>query len=286
MTKTLPAKRFPAVYFVAFALALLLPCISLAQQPDKTETLKKARQSYYSLKDQGLTGFQCTMDPNWAFLLEPQREANPTGIDAAIQKLQALHFALSVGADGNAKVTHNELTAENQQVADGLKQVYSGMEQMATGFFQTWSAYTISPALPDLTTPFELNSIGSDYVISYKEGSAEVTTTMDHDYAISSMRVKTTEFDSTIKPRFKKNPKGLLLSSYQAIYRGATAADATDLDVTIDYQEVNGLQLPQEIFLVGSYGATPFKVKVNFSACQATKSGGETIAQKVVPSSN
>ena len=283
MSRPFPAKRLTPLFLTACALALLLPTVSSAQKPDKVETLKKARQSYYSLKDQGLAEFQCTMVPNWAFLLAEQRKNDPTGIDAAVEKLKALHFGLTLGLDGDAKVTHNELTAENEQVANGLKQVYSGMEQMAAGFFQTWSAYTISPAFPDATTPFELNAIGSDYVISYKEGAAEVTTTMAKDYAISSMRVKTSEFDSTIKPQFKKIPKGLLLSGYQALYRGATPADATDLDVSIDYQEINGLQFPQEVSLSGSYGASPFKVKVNFSACTATKSGDQAIAQRVVP---
>ena len=286
MSKALSAKRWIPLLLTVCAFALLLPTVSSAQKPDKVETLKKARQSYYSLKDQGLTEFQCTMAPNWAFLLSDQRKNDPAGIDAAVQKLQALHFGLTLGLDGSAKVTHNELTAENDQVANGLKQVYSGMEQMATGFFQTWSAYTISPAFPDAGTPFELNSAGSDYVISYKEGSADVTTTMGQDYAISSMRVKTAEFDSTIKPQFKKIPQGLLLSGYQALYRGATPAEATDLSVTIDYQEINGLQFPQEISLSGSYGASPFKVKVNFSACTATKSGDQTIAQRTVPPSH
>jgi hypothetical protein len=271
MPKALLEKRFILGLLATSVLALVLPIVSSAQQADKTATLKKARQSYYSLRDEGLNEFQCTMSPNWAFLLSEQRKVDPAGIDSAVQKLQGLHFGLSLGLDGDAKVTHNELTAENEQVASGLKQVYSGMEQMATGFFQTWSAYMMSPALPQPTSEFQLESVGSDYRITYKEGAADVTTTMGQDYAISAMRVKTAEFDSTIKPQFKKSPKGLLLTSYQAIYRGATAAEATDLDVTIDYQEINGLQFPQEIVLAGSYGSTPFKAKVNFTSCQATK---------------
>jgi hypothetical protein len=271
MLKSVVVKGLILIFLARSATALALPSSWSAQQPDKTETLKKARQSYYSLKDEGLTEFRCTMAPNWAFLLADQRKADPTGIDAAIQKLQALHFGLSLGLDGNAKVTHNDLAAENERVASGLKQVYTGMEQMASGFFQTWSAYTISPALPDLTTTFQLEEVGPDYRISYKDGPADVTTTMGPDYAISVMRVKTAELDSTIKPQFKKSPKGLLLSGYQAIYRGATPAEATDLDVTIDYQEINGLQFPQIISLAGSYGTTPFQVKVDFTSCQATK---------------
>jgi hypothetical protein len=42
-----------------------------------------------------------------------------------------LHFGLSLSLDGNAKVIRNELAAENEQIASGLKQVYRGMEQMA-----------------------------------------------------------------------------------------------------------------------------------------------------------
>jgi hypothetical protein len=76
------------------------------------------------------------MAPNWAFLLADQLKADPTGIDAAIQKLQALDFGLSLGLDGNAKVTHNELAAENEQIASGLRQICSGIEQMAAGFPQ------------------------------------------------------------------------------------------------------------------------------------------------------
>jgi hypothetical protein len=83
------------------------------------------------------------------------------------------------------------------------------------------------------------------------------------------MRVKTAQFDSTIKPQFKKTPRGLLLSSYQAIYRGATPAEATDLGRHQRLSGINGLQFPQEISLTGSYGKNAFKV--NFTSRQTTK---------------
>ncbi|MGB9464679.1 MAG: hypothetical protein WBR10_06170 [Candidatus Acidiferrum sp.] len=271
MTRPLLAKRYILTLFGFCVLSFALASSSIAQEPNKTEFLKKARQTYYSLKSEGLAEFQCSMTPNWEFLLQDQRKADPTSIDAAIQKLQALHFGLTLGLDGNAKVTHNELPAENEQVASGLKQVYSGMEQMASGFFQTWSAYMISPALPDPGVDFQLELVGSGYRVTYKDGTADVVTTLGQDFVMTDQRIKTSEFDTTIKPQFKKGPKGFILAGYQASYRGATAAEATELNVAIDYQEVNGLQFPQEILLSGSYGATPFKAKVAFTGCQATK---------------
>jgi hypothetical protein len=43
------------------------------------------------------------------------------------------------------------------------------------------------------------------------------------------------------------------------------------MDVTIVYQEINGLQSPQETSLAGSSGTAALKVKVNFTSCRATK---------------
>lgn len=271
MPRARPVKRSILTLLTLFVLALSLPAIAAAQQPDKSEFLKKARQSYYSLKLEGMAEFQCTMTPNWGFLLEEQRKTDPTAIDAAIKKLEGLHFGLVLGLDGTAKVTHNVLTAENDQVASGLKQIYSGMEQMASGFFQTWSAYVISPALPEPGVDFQLEVLGSGYRITYKDGTADVVTTMGQDFAITEQHIKTSEFDATIKPQFKKSSKGFLLTGYKATYRGANGADATDLDVTVAYQEVNGMQFPQEIVLSGSYGSNPFKAKVAFNGCLATK---------------
>ena len=177
MFKSVVVKRLILIFLACCATVLTLPLLSSAQQPDKTETLKKARQSYYSLKDEGLTEFRCTMAPNWAFLLAEQRKADPTGIDAAIQKLQALYFGLSLGLDGNAKVTHNELAAENEQIASSLSRSTAVWSRWLSSFIQTWSAYTISPTLPE--------EVGPDYCISYKDGVVDITTTMGPDHAIS-----------------------------------------------------------------------------------------------------
>jgi hypothetical protein len=51
----------------------------------------------------------------------------------------------------------------------------------------------------------------------------------------------------------------LLLSSYKAIYRGATPAEATDLDVTIDYQESTACNFPRKSLLLAPTAKLPSK---------------------------
>jgi hypothetical protein len=249
--------------------ALFLLATLPAQAVDKDVVIRQARAAYYSLNGEGMQQFQCNVMPNWESLLADLRKTDAAAADRAIQKLKELQFSAIVPSQGNAKVMHNEISADNKQVADGLTQIYSGMEQMIVGFFQTWSVFVITPGLPEAGSVFQLEEIPSGYRISYKDGAADVITQLNKDFSISSTAVRSKEFDSTLQPLFKQTAKGLLLSGYQAIYTGASAAEKTELQVKVDYQQVDGLQLPKTLDLQGSYGGNPFKIEVAFAGCHA-----------------
>ena len=153
-----------------------------------------------------------------------------------------------------------------------LAQIYGGMEQMTSGFFDTWTMFVLSPPFPALASEYRLETVGPQYRLSYREGSAaDVVTVMDRDFAISDLRVTTPEFFSTIQPSFTKTPKGFLLSGYDAHYQSKKAEETTNLKVRIDYQEVERVQMLRKLDLSGTYGGTPFAVLLTFSDCQVTK---------------
>jgi hypothetical protein len=256
--------------FRAFCSTTLFVLVALpAQAVDKDVVIRQARAVYYSLNGEGMQQFQCNMTPNWEALLGDLRKTDSAAVDRAVQKLKGLQFSVTVPSQGAAKVTHNEISADNKQMADGLTQIYNGMDQMIVGFFQSWSVFVISPGLPEAGSTFQLEEIPSGYRISYKDGSADVVTLMNKDYSITSIAVSSKEFDSTLQPLFKQTAKGLLLSGYQAIYIGASAADKTELQVKVEYQQIDGLQLPKTLDLQGSYGGNPFKGEVAFTGCHA-----------------
>lgn len=252
-----------------FSIALFSAVMS-AQTANKKEIVKQARQSYYSLKDQGLAEFQCITMPNWQLLLTEQKLDADT-VSRTVQLLNKIQFSVSLAAGGEARVTHNEISAENEQMAKGLSQIYSGMEQMTTGFFQTWSVFSMSPALPEIGGDYQLEKTGAEYRLTYKDGTADVVTILDRNFAMSYLKTTTPEFDSTIRPQFEKTAKGLLLAGYRATYTGKSAADTTELQIAIDYQAVDEFQLPQKLDLKGSYGGSPFHVEVSFSGCHAVR---------------
>jgi hypothetical protein len=241
-----------------------------AQQPDHAAFLKKARQAYYSLATARMNQFQATMVPNWRLLLE-ERKVSPENLGPATDKLNAIQFKLTVDRQGAATITHNTVSAENEQASAGLKQIYAGMEQMTTGFFQTWCVFMVNPPLPEPGTSFRLDELGAWYTLTYDEGTAKVETTLGKDFAVTAMKIVTKDFVSTINPTFAGTTNGFVLAGYQATYRSGSAADATDLNVTLENQDVDGLTVPRKMDVRGTYGSNPFHIEVTFLGGHTTR---------------
>jgi hypothetical protein len=252
---------------------LLLVCSIAFPQAiaNKQSVLSQARQSYYNLRSEGLQSFTCSVSPNWGLLLEKERGQNSEAADAALRTLDQLHFTINLAADSSVKLTHNELAGQSTEMIAALKQIYGGMEQMASGFFDSWKLFMVNPPFPDVNSQYQLEAAGQQYRLTYREDLADVVTTMGRDFAINNLKITTPEFDSSIQPTFSKTPQGFLLSAYQASYKSQKAEETTDLKVSMDYQDVQGLKMPQKLNLTGAYGGSPFAMELTFSDCSVAK---------------
>jgi hypothetical protein len=240
-------------------------------QSDKKEVLRRARLAYYSLSDEGLTEFACAVTPDWSGLLAEARKNDPAAADRATATLNQLRFNAALGPDGKIHLTHNTIATDNQAMVNALNQIFSGMEQTTSGFFDTWKLFVMRPPFPDVESDYQLENLGPQYRLSYKEDNADVVTTMDADFSVNQLKVTTREFNSAIWPKFTKTPKGLLFTSYEATYFSSKPGESTQLKVAIGYQEVSGLELVQKLDLQGSYGGNPFSVQLTFSDCTVKK---------------
>ena len=263
---------FPRLRISTLLCCVFFPALLLAQSvPNPRQIISQARTAYYNLPNEGMATFQCTVTPDWEILLQDQRKQNPAAADAAIAILKQLRFVVALGTDGKIKLTHNELTGQTDQMKTALAQIYGGMEQMTSGFYDTWSLFVISSPLPSPDSQYQLQTGGPLYLLAYTEGTAQVATTLGKDFAISEMKVTTPEFDSVIHPQFVRAPKGLLLSGYTASYESKDPGEKTQLNVLLEYQEIDGVQMLRKLDLSGTYGGTPFAVTLAFSECQITK---------------
>jgi hypothetical protein len=262
----------PKLWFSFLICCLLVaPSVSAQTAAAKKETVRQARQAYYNLRNEGLVEFQCSSWPNWEAMIADLRKTNPAAADEGLKTLNQIRFSVSLGPDGAVAVTHNDVPAGNDEMVKSLNQIYSGMEQTLTGFYQTASIFLLMPPFPEVDSEYQLEEQETQYRLLYKEGAADVVITMSKDLAITSLRIKTAEFDSTIETRFTKTAKGFLLARYVGDYQSKSSAESTHLNVRIDYLEASGLQLPQKVNLTGTYGGNPVAGEVSFSDYKVKK---------------
>ena len=255
---------------------LLLACgLAAAQSPvpaaDSKKVVEKARQAYYNLRTAGLDEFRATIKPNWELVLKDQLKADPEKGQAAVKLLNGLHFSMLLDKDGKVTVTHHTDTEPaNEQQRQGFDQIYSGMDQAITGFFTTWSVFMLGPPLPAVDSKYQLEDLGVQYRISYKDGQSDVITTMGKDMIITEVKVNSAEFISSVRPQLTRSAKGFVLSGYSADYKPTSGPGVVKLDLKIQNQAVNGLQLPVNLVLDSVLDGEPTHMELAFSEHQVT----------------
>ncbi len=260
----------------ALLMAFCLCCISFSSAfagdvPNKKEIITKARQSYYNLRTLGLAAYTCEFDPNWDLVLTDLSKTDPDAADKARKSLKQLQFSMTLGADNKVEVMHTLPLAANAQDYSQYDQLFSGMEQMMTGFFQTSTPFVLSSPFPDADGEYQLEDQGAQYLLTYKDSGANVATRMNKDLVISNLTVTSADNTYTLDPQFLKNPKGLLLSGYAAAVKTPNLKTDVHLNVGIAYQEIDGLQVPEKLNIAGSYGETSFVFEMTFTGYQITK---------------
>src|SRR5262245_6430980 len=184
---------------------VLLPSVAVSQAvANKQDVVQKAAQAYYNLPKEGFVSFQCTLAPNYEALDPALRQSHPAAAAARMQTLSQLQFAVAVGADGTATVSHTDVAAQH------LTDVARNLDLMMTSFFQLWSPYVIGSLFPAVDSDYQVDDLGSQYRVSYKDGPASVAITLDKDATIGAVMVTRPEVHSVTWPQFTKTSKGFL----------------------------------------------------------------------------
>jgi len=154
--------------WLAIVLSFLFTTVCPAFGIDKEEFIKQARKSYYNLPNAGLKEFRCEVTPDWDATFKALK-TDQVGRDQVLPILRKTHFQLVVGPQGASTVSHqSEIAPPNEQVAERVREAISGMEQLLTGFLQTWSQFMINVPIPDGADGYQSENLGDRYRLAMK----------------------------------------------------------------------------------------------------------------------
>jgi hypothetical protein len=241
-------------------LILLLLTVSLPAEQTvaaQQDVLTHARSAYYSLAKKGFKGFTATVEPNWDVILAQ------TATPANLKVFRDVKFAIVVDENGAVTVTH-ELgpNASKPDLAPTVDRIHYHVQRLVTGFFNTWRSFVVNSPIPD--TEIKIENTGKQYRVSYGTPPGEVTLTMSSDFSITETHFAGPTVKRTVKPEFQKTADGFLLTAYKQLSEPVGDGVKTTLDFHIDYQDLNGMKVPQKVRLSGVYGGEPIAAELTF----------------------
>ena len=231
---------------VIFWLGLSVLCPLCALGVDQKETIRHARESYYSLKGERLGEFRCQVYVDWDSMYQDLK-TDAIARDQLLPILRKTHFQIVVGPEGSSTVSHqSELAPPNEQVAERVRESITGVEQVLTGFLQTWSVFAVTPPFPAVDSDYQVEDLQDKLRLSYREGSTAVVTLMTRDFAIDEQDVKLPEMDFSIRPRFSQSKKGFVVRGWEANTKPTVGA-AQQMSVEIENRSFESFDLPSKI---------------------------------------
>jgi hypothetical protein len=237
-----------------------------AVSPAQAQIVNRARQAYYNLRTSGLDEFQSTVKPNWEIVLKNELQASPENAKAALKLLNGIHFSMLLDSGGKVTMTHHaDMEPSNEQQRSGFDQIYSGMDQAVSGFFATWAVFMLNSPFPSPDGDYQLDDLGTQWRLSYKDGASDVVTLMSKQLIISEVKVVSAEFISAVRPQFSRTAQGFVLTGYTADYKPTSGPGVVKLDVKIEHQPVNGLQLPVNLIADSVLDGAPTHIELAFS---------------------
>src|SRR6267142_5580777 len=262
MNKTTSRLRSAVVLGLVIPLACSVAFPS-TQSVDKKQLLSNARQKYYNLKRAGLVELESNIQPNWDVVLGPQTNA------ATLKLLNAIHFSIVIDSQSTFNMFHRtDDYAAKQKAAGALNPIYQGMHEAVSRFISTWSIFMLTSPFPDPESECEIEQTTDQIRFSRKEQNNQVTTVTNKNFSVIEITVAGEGFTASLKPVLENTATGYILKGYSGDYRTPSGARDTLLRVSVDYEVINGLQLPRKVYLETVYEKTPAQIEWLFTDYQ------------------
>jgi hypothetical protein len=222
--------------------SMAVPAIAGRNSQDKQIILRKAADAYYSLKRQGITGFECIGTPNWNKYLEENFQQGEPLAQTFTRRMKIAQAKVSMSEAGAP--TADMVLTDGSEIDDSLSDMLGPPGAGFTGFIQAWWPYVYDTPFEGIDTDAEIKQEGTGYIIRQKQGSSETLLILDKDFVISEMNILLQSGGIQTRPKFTQTPKGLLLTGLESDIK----ANQQHISISIEYQEIEGLKLPAKVY--------------------------------------
>jgi hypothetical protein len=219
--------------------------------PAENEWLAKTAKLYYSSAKAGLTGFDCTVHPDWRtlYVSSNKRQATPDD-DTLLALLSTVNITLHARMKGGSTIewvvapTPDKPLDENSTAV--LDAMHQSVEQTLEGFLQFWGPFIEGSVVPNSSEGLEITHTPTVHTIHAKQGTTELTEIFSNNLVLEHFNVTLNGTSIKFSPAYKPTEQGLLVNAFVAhiLPPGTPPAQAQEMKIAVDYQPLNGLIIP------------------------------------------
>jgi hypothetical protein len=230
------------------------PAAPAASTDANAAFLTKASSLYYSTTKQGLTGFDCTVHPDWADIFKTvTKGAPPAADDKPVALLNAvkitIHARMTGPGSGMDWNPPDPTAPPDQESIEMLDHMHQATGQTLQGFLQFWTPFVNGSVIPDSPAGIEITKTATGHTLHAMDGSTSLTEVLDSGNVLKQFNVEMSGAKIDFDPTYKPTPNGLLVSAFAATIQapGATADKAQKMNVGVEYQTVKGFLIPGKL---------------------------------------
>jgi hypothetical protein len=228
--------------------------------------LARAAKLYYSTKSAGLTGFDCTVHPDWMKLIE-SLETQGTVTEGNVLLLKSTGISLHARMNGGSRLEwiqpSNASKPLDQASAATIDQIHKTIEETLMSFMQFWTPIVDGSMVPLSSANIDIRHSPTGMVLLMRQPGALVMEIFSNDLIIKEFKLITGGKMIDLVPTNDSANEDLLVSHFVA-HTGPATVSATDIqetDAEIVYQTIEGFPIPSmlNIEVVGT-GTFNFKL--------------------------
>ena len=225
------------------------------QNPDNA-WLAKAAALYYSSAKAGLTGFDCSIYPDWHTLfITANKGESVAEDDPRIALLKTVKITMHARMKASSTLEwilepnpDKPLDEASNQLLDGMHQ---SVQQTLEGFLQFWGPFIDGSVVPDSADGLEITHTPAAHTIHTTQSGTELTEIFSSDLVLEHFNVDLNGTSIKFSPAYTSTPQGLLVNKFEAhiLPAGAPPEKTQVMKVGVEYQSLNGLTIPAHLHM-------------------------------------
>jgi hypothetical protein len=167
-----------AVAPTCLSVCLLAPALlrtahaQVASTPESR--IEHAKTLYYTPTNSGLNSFHCDVTVDWKDLLARFGVPNLHDSDPRLTYLNAIKLSLDDNLTGTGALNWFAPSGSASDPDDGIAKIRGGMQQMVSGFFQSWNPFLNGTYIPNFDATTTAKPEGDGIVVQSGDASALV----------------------------------------------------------------------------------------------------------------